>query len=206
MIGLRRLMMAGGGGGPVSLTAFNPASLSPLATLSGSGRTLGANAPGQYANARSLAPIVGKRYFSALCARNGSQNYGFGICDETMLTGNSAWAGSGNSAAYWLEGRVYMGGTSIYQAGALLNTTDIQVAVNATTRQFWMRAAGSGWVGGGDPATGASPIGTLPGTGAIYIVASVDSRGTANGTITLPATSALVTGTPPVGFAVGVPA
>ncbi len=197
---LRRMMMAGPGGAQ-ALTAWDPSRLSPLGTLSAGNRLLGANATGQYANCRSIGALAGLVYFSVRCVRGGSNNWGAGIMDASVAAGNSAWVGGGSSAGIWYEGRVYQSGASLHYAGsAYPDSSEVQIAVRVAARRYWMRINGGPWVGGGNPAADTTPTGTLPGTGAIYIAASIDSRGIAGGTARLPATSADVTGAVPAGF------
>src|SRR5690606_25453812 len=81
--------------------------------------------------------------------------------------------------------------------------SEAQIAVRVASRRYWMRINGGAWIGGGDPASDTTPTGILPGTGAIYIAASIDSRGTPDGTVQLPATPADVTGVVPPGFIAG---
>lgn len=204
---LRRLMIAGSGSTVTELTAFDPLAKSPAATLTNLDRRLTANSAVQYATARSVSAASGLVYFSASASRGGGDNWGVGISDVTMsTTTNSSWVGMGNSAGIWREGRVYQSGASIHIAGAAYpDNSEVQIALIVATRRYWMRVNGGTWVGGGDPVTNTTPTGTLPGTGAIHICASLDARGTPNGTVTLPATPALVTGAVPAGFTAGIP-
>lgn len=201
---LRRVMIAGPGG-PMALTAWDPALLSPLGALSAGNRLLSANAPGQYANCRSVGALAGLVYFSVRCVKSGSNNWGAGLMDASVAAGNAAWVGGGSSAGIWYEGRVYQAGAALHYSGAAYPAdSEVQIAVRAASRRYWMRVNGGPWVGGGNPAVDSTPTGTLPGTGAIYIAASIDSRGAANGTSRLPATSVDVTGAVPAGFSAGV--
>lgn len=201
---LRRLMMAGVGA-PAALTAWDASRLSPLGALSESAYVLGAGGSGQYANCRSLSPLTGLVYFSARATRGLGNNWGVGLIDETVVAGNGAWVGGGQSAGVWYEGRVYQTGAVLHYIGALSAASDVQIAVRSASRRYWMRVNGGAWIGGGDPVADTLPTGTLPGTAAIYIAGSVDSRGGTDGTIRLPTTSAGITGTVPAGFSSGVP-
>lgn len=188
------------------LTKFNPLTLSPLGSLSGNDRILGASSSGTYANCKSLARVVGNVYFSASASRNGSANWGVGICDVTLGSTNANWAGSGNSAAIWQEGRVYQSGSATHNMTALPVSAQVQIAVVSSNRRYWIRVNGGAWVGGGNPETNTLPTGTLPGSGDIFICASIDSTGSPTGTIQLPSSAANVTGTVPVGFSTGLQA
>lgn len=200
---LRRVMIASPGEA-VALTTWDSAYLSPLGVLSAGNRLLGANSTGQYANCRSVGAVDGLAYFSASCTKGGGNNWGFGLMDAGVAAGNSAWVGSGNSAGIWYEGRVYQGGATLHTGSLYPATAEVQIAIRAASRRYWMRVNAGAWIGGGDPVADTAPTGTLPGTGAIYIAGSIDSRGVANGTIRLPATSADITGAVPAGFLPGV--
>lgn len=201
---LRRLMMAGGA--PVPLTTWDPARLSPLGMLSSGNLVLGASGADEYVNCRSVGAVGGMVYFSVECSKGGSNNWGVGLMDASVAAGNSDWVGSGNSAGIWYEGRVYQSGAPLHYAGSEYpSNSDVQIAVRAVSRRYWIRVNGGSWVGGGNPATDTTPTGTLPGTGAIYIAGSIDPSGVPDGLITLPAVSSEVTGPTPAGFVVGVP-
>ncbi len=199
---LRRLMIAGGDG--ITLTSWDPSKLSPLGTLSAGNRLLGANATGQYANCRSIGALAGLVYFSVRCVKGNSNNWGAGLMDASVVAGNAAWVGSGNSAGIWKEGRVYQAGGTLHTFIAPPTSSEVQIAVRASARRYWMRINGGAWVGGGDPVADTTPTGVLPGTGVIYIAASIDSRGVPDGTALLPASPADVTGAVPAGFTAGV--
>lgn len=201
---LRRLMMAGVGA-PAALTAWDASRLSPLGALSESAYVLGAGGSGQYANCRSLSLITGLVYTSAWATRGTGTNWGVGLMDATVAAGNGAWVGAGQSAGIWQEGRVYQGGAVLHYVGSFSVASDVQIAVRAASRRYWMRVNDGAWIGGGNPATDTTPTGTLPGTGAIYIAGSIDSRSGTSGTIRLPTTSAGITGAVPAGFSSGVP-
>lgn len=203
---LRRLMLAGGGIAP-TLTAWNPAYLSPSASMAASNTELRAATTATYANSRSLSVLSGDVYFSARCEKGSSNNYGFGITDAAVsLTSAGRYTGDQNSIGLWQEGRVYMGGASIHTITALPVSAYLEVAVRVSSRRVWIRQSGGAWIGGGDPAANTTPTGTLGGTGALYIAGSLDPRtgGTANALIRLPTNPGDVTGAAPTGFTVGV--
>lgn len=79
----------------------------------------------------------------------------------------------------------------------------VEVAVDVTSRKVWARNSGGSWLGGGDPATGATPTCTLSGTGDIYAVASnIQWHGDS---ITIHTDPENVTGSAPSGFSSGLP-
>lgn len=203
---LRRLMLAGGGIAP-TLTAWNPAYLSPSASMAASNTELRAATTANYANSRSLSVLSGDVYFSARCEKGSSNNFGFGVADAGVnLTASGSYVGAGASIGIWQEGRIYAGGGTLVSGLTVPAMQDIEVAVRTSTRRVWIRQTGGAWIGGGDPAANTTPTYTLGGTGAIYVAGSLDpmTRGTANALIRLPTNPVGVTGVAPAGFTVGV--
>ena len=197
------------GGPPIgSLTTWDDAFKSAGAVIAASGTELRqVSSAVSYQSSRSIKPLSGLVYFSGRCETSTANNSGFGVADATApLTTAGQYLGSSVGIGLWYEGRVYANGSSGASVGVLPSNTDIEVAVRVATRQVWIRRTGQPWIGGGDPAAGTSPTGTVAGSGALYIAGTIDARTGASALIRLPADASGVTGVAPAGFTVGVPA
>ena len=166
-----------------------------LATTSGTG--------GTYGNARSTKAIQGLCYLSVKTNADASgEIQGAGIADSTFPLGTaSRWVGDGNtSVGLWGPASVgYFNGASLSGAGG--NPLYIQIAVRVGTRRVWLRGDTGSWLGGGDPVADTFPTATLSGTGALYLVGSVDRASAPSARwIEIAGTAGETTGTVPSGF------
>ena len=195
-------------------TTFDPAAKSSPAVLANGNTRVSNNASGTYANSRTVHPISGKRYFGFFLNYSGSagRNTAVGVADATWAygTASSDWIGTGNSGSAWGPGdggtpaAIYRNGSIIASAGIIVS--NLEFAVDAATRSVWMRSNGGAWIGGGDPAAGTSPTFTVPGSGALYAVAtSFNTTGVVGRYIDLRAHPSNITGTAPSGFLIGLP-
>ena len=190
--------------------AWDPAQKTSTAILSDADKRLTAQTSGgTYATVRSDSAITGKRYFEIVIGQTGtSEVAGGGVADATFgATGASNWAGSGNSIASW-RGVIYRNFGNIGANSLSHGTppTRVGFAVDAATRNVWVRINGGAWGGGGDPAAGTTPTTTVPGTGALYAVASLATWGaTADRYALLCTDAADIVGAAPSGFSVGIP-
>lgn len=196
----QQIMLALAAAGIVDGNAWDPATKSIYAYLSGADLVLEASAP--YGTARGLRPLAGNCYFSAKpYAPNSGETVGIGVCDATVDTSSYLISvGDSNfSFGCWPQnGTAWGGNVAIGSAGSSA-TSDIQIAVRVTSRRCWVRRAGGGWVGGGDPALDTSPTYTLSGSGLIYPMGSIS--GVAGGAkITLHKDASQTTGVVPAGF------
>lgn len=117
---------------------------------------------------RSSLQTSGKWYVEATVVMAASQTAGgvsFGLANsagsliETNLMGNSALRITADSS-YYLNGTYHgSGGLSYNTAGKTVG-----IAVDVDSGKFWIRNE-SGWKGGGDPAVGTLPFGTLTSAG-----------------------------------------
>ena len=160
-----------------------------------------------YANARSVRPLAGKCYFSArVRTPYGGATVGLGVADGAWSPASSAnWIGNAASnvavAAWFMNGNVYTNGSIIGNLGSS-SDAQIQIAVDVSTRKVWVRRDGGAWLGGGDPAAGTSPTLTLPGSGDIYVAATLSANSSPNTNFyaKLARNASEVTGTVPSGF------
>lgn len=205
---LRRhgLLVANDGDAPAGVV-WDPAFSSGRAELSAGNLRLGCTPTGDSmvsANTRTTRAIQGKFYISCTLGSDASGAVTlFGIADETRdLTDGSGYAGQGNSVSLFSpNGTVYGGGSSVGSAGDGGSLNDAQLAVDEATREVWFRWHLGAWVGGGDPALGTAPTFILPGSGLIYVCASVLVYLAGSGRFAeLPSDVSEVTGTPPAGF------
>lgn len=182
---------------------WDPTYLTAGGAIVNSGRDLVSTTSGAYRSTRSTIPLSGNVYFSLYGELGASYNYGLGVVDSGEdLVPSSMWVGFGNSAGWWHEGRIYMGGADIRTPGAV---SDMQIAARISTRRFWVRSAGGAWVGGGDPVTNTSPTFTLPGTGEIFAAATLDvTFGFSGALARICAHPDDVTGITPAGFVRGI--
>ena len=197
---------------PGSAPTWDAATKSGAAVLTNSDYTLArASSSGNYANVRSLLKITGKLYFSVATVWGSSdgRNGGVGIADSTWVSSsNLTYIGEGNSVGLWGPGdgannwRVYRNGSTLHNGSTPIG--NIEVAVDASTRNVWIRSSGGSWIGGGNPATGTTPTASIPGTGDLYAAASsYATTGWATRTFTLQSTLSAITGVVPSGFKPG---
>ncbi|HTK01943.1 MAG TPA: hypothetical protein VL522_20110, partial [Bordetella sp.] len=171
-----------------------------LATLSATNGTTG--------SVFSNAPIAGKCYFEAqITTPGGLDGAEAGVAGATFdRRVYRMGEGSNNSVGVAVaSGTVKGNGTVIgtIDAGALANSMRLRFAVDEATRTVWIGAVGqTGWVGGGNPATGTTPTYTMPGTARMFPGGSTNTGATASVKhITDPA---LFTGAVPAGFSSGL--
>src|SRR5690606_1649513 len=109
------------------------------------------------------------------------------------------------SGAWGRSARIFKDGVEI---GSITYGAALESAVDAGARAAWLRNSGGAWIGGGDPASGMSPTFTVSGSGPLYFAATVwvFTSGNATRGVWLHSDAANVTGTPPAGFAKGLPA
>lgn len=189
--------------------AWDPAQKTSPATLSEANKRLTAQTSGgTYATVRSDGAITGKRYFEILIGQTGtSEVAGAGVADATLTVTNAGiWVGNLSSIGSW-RNLIYRNGGSIGANSLSHGTppTRIGFAVDAATRNVWVRINGGAWGGGGDPAAGTTPTTTVPGTGALYAAASLTTSGaTADRYAVLCSDAADIVGAAPSGFSVGI--
>ena len=166
-----------------------------------------------YANVRADTGITDKRYFSLVARCNASGSVlSAGVTSTALdMTDGNVWIGDSSSVGYWgPSDGIYTGGArtivSNYPLGGGVDQP-IEIAVDGTTREVWIRPNGGAWLGGGDPVTGTTPTTTLGGTGAIYPAATiiVTAGNDSNKCVHIVANPALITGTVPSGFTSGIP-
>lgn len=185
---------------PVLDNAWDGVVKSPRALMSDSDLKLQDSAgSGTYATARSRLALADMGYFSATPnAPAAGETCGFGMADETAaFTSGSTWAGNTNlSGAVWSQaGTGYFNGSSVGSGGSSASS-DIQGCRRG--RRGWLRRAGGGWIGGGDPALDTSPTFTISGSGKIYLIGSITAGALA--TLTIHKDAASTTGVVPAGF------
>lgn len=136
------------------------------------------------ANCLTDTPIVGKQYLEIQIHRSTASSVGaqlYGGTSENLPTNVNlgSWYQQPGAAAQMTSGwnlQLYanssLPGELSRQMAALPGSADqtlyIQFAIDADTREVWVRRSGDGWDGGGDPATGTSPSFVLAGDAPIY--------------------------------------
>ncbi|MGQ4661358.1 hypothetical protein [Lysobacter sp. F6437] len=157
---LRRMMMAGSSGLPPSgYTELNPADKNGAVALSGG--NLVASAIGNNAGiARSVAPIVGKRYFEGALTSQGIGVGALAACGiATSLHVLSASLGYANAQgwAFWGNdvGARHNGVTAITQSAG--ENAVLGFAVDQAAGTLWIRDTNGDWMQG-EPESGTSPI------------------------------------------------
>lgn len=190
--------------GGVAVT-WDPATKSSPAVLSAGNIRLATTSgtSGTYGNARSTRAIQGLCYVSVSTNTDSTgEVLGAGICDSTFPQATtSRWVGDGTtSVGLWFPASTgYFNGSPIGTATG--SPTFIEMAVRVASRKVWLRAEGGAWLGGGDPVADTSPTATLTGTGALYVVGSIDRRSATSARwIEIASTAGTTTGTVPSGF------
>lgn len=183
---------------------WDAANKTSIASLTNGDLRLTNSASGAYANARTTVAVTRKTYLSfGIPVWGGGTGglTGIGVCDDTSPVSNILWsAGDVGSGAAWgpnyvvWVNNVNTGIPSIIGVAA-------EMAIDPTTRKVWIRNSGGSYFGGGDPATGSSPTFVVPGTGSIYVCASVYMS---DGILDLRSSPGDITGAAPSGYAVGL--
>lgn len=192
-------------GGVVASVTWDPATKTAATVLSMSNirASTTSGTSGNYASARSTKAVQGLGYFSAAVTPNGSGDVvGLGIADAAFaLATTTRWVGDGtNSVGIWGPATTgYFNGASL--GASLGNGSLLEIAVRAATRRVWIRANGGAWNGGGNPAADTSPTAVITGSGALYLVTSIDRSGASSDRfINIAPDAASTTGAVPAGF------
>jgi len=188
----------------LTYATWDAANKSPLALLTNGSLRLTSSTSYDYANTRTTVAVTRKTYLSfgiPAWGSGGGGTIGIGVCDDTATVGNTSWgAGLAGSGAAWgpssvvLLNGVNTGVSSVIGAAA-------EMAIDPATRKVWIRNSGGSYLGGGDPETGSSPTFVVPGSGDIYVCASVYVYG---GILDLRSAPGDITGTAPSGYTVGL--
>ena len=211
-LGILAAVPRGGVAPPQSWTTWDPDYLSPAARIQPgehNGALMRSGVGGNAANCRVQHPVTGKRYFSVGIVFSGTGGVvSVGFADEgAPLTSDNDYVGGpgGSTGAWGPSHRIFKDGVEI---GSITYGAALEIAVDAGARAAWLRNSGGAWIGGGDPASGMSPTFTVSGSGPLYFAATVwvFTSGNATRGVWLHSDAANVTGTPPAGFAKGLPA
>lgn len=197
------------GGAVVSSASWDPSAAtdsigltnSDLRVIQGAGITTNGSV-------KSTKALSGKCYISGVM--RGPQIFnatsGFGVCDSTYSP--AAGASPFNSSVCLISGAGSLqtngNGSSLGTLGGSSTTAEIgvEIAVDTSTRNAWIRRSGGTWIGGGDPSTGSTPSVTLGGSGPIFALAYRQNGGPNTARyVDLHPDAASTTGVVPSGFA-----
>jgi len=163
---------------------------SPIALSSGNLVATTASSGSVWRSTRTTtAKNSGKRLAELRCGAgaNTSGNWIWGLLSTATTQSNLTYISSGASGGIWLaEQATYrtLTGASGFTVGAYTSSTALassaylQVAIDFSAGKLWITtAAGTGWMGGGNPDSGTSPSFTFTTGYSLYIATSLDSNG-----------------------------
>lgn len=226
MVGAMVKPLVGGGSGPPPPPAWatwDPDRANALCILSNGNTRLARTTSGSgWAVAISTAALTGKVYFEiefditdggAADIGGAALAMGAGTTGTTFVGSTQAGTGAYPRQFDWLN--YWDSSVSPYNVINHNQERDplyrFGIAVDADTRDVWIQyitgtGAGTGWLGGGDPAAGTTPTRTLSGADPIYAAAGM-SASSVSGTpyADLVADPAAFLMSAPAGFTAGIP-
>jgi len=182
----QQMMMMGAA--PIAATTWNPAFVGSTITLS-SGNLLATSTSNVWNSTRSTTTRnSGKKLFEIKSGANAnsSGNWIWGLLSTATTQSANTFIGSGASGGSWISEQATLRSltsqsgftnTNYGSPTALASGGYLQVAIDLTNGKLWIStAAGTAWIGGGNPDSGTLPTFTFTGGTAFYIATSLDGN------------------------------